>query len=438
MTETDDSERSDARALLDYIDASPSPWHAVDQAASMLEQGGFKRLRENEAWHLTPGGCYYVVRDDSSLIAVRLGDGDPATHGWRLVGAHTDSPGLRVKPRAAHARGAMTGLGVEVYGGPILATFADRDLTLAGRVFVRAGNTLVARRVHFKRPLLRLPNAAIHLNRSVNEDGLKFDRQEELPLLLSTLDEELPPDDQFRALLARELDEDAGAIAAWGLAVADTQPGALFGAQQEFIADSQLDNLASCHAALIALLREPPCRGGQLCALFDHEEIGSLSYKGAAGDFLEATLARIAGALGLDTDAGRRAASRSWLLSADMAHAWHPNYARFYDQQHQVLINGGPVIKINANQRYATDEMGEAYFASLCARAGVPCQRYVHRSNLPCGSTIGPILAARLGIRTIDVGNPMWSMHSLRESAGALDHGRMIRVLEAFYGDWGN
>jgi aspartyl aminopeptidase len=425
-----------AQDLLDYIDASPSPWHAVATAVADLEQRGYRRLAEDEAWDLQPGHGYYVVRDGSSLIAFRIGDGALREAGFRIVGAHTDSPGFRVKPNAAHAKGPLAALGVEIYGGPILASFADRDLTLAGRVFVRDDSRPAGVRpelVRFERPLVRLPNLAIHMNREVNREGLKFDYQEQLPLFLAALSEELPPEQRFRALLAERAGVAPDDLRAWGLAVADTQPGAFWGADDEFIADSQLDNLASCHAALAALPQETADGGVALAALFDHEEVGSESYKGAAGNFLESVLAGIAAGLGLDAGGYRAALANSWLVSADMAHAYHPSWPRHHDDQHQVRVNGGPVIKINAAQRYATDELGQAFFAGLCEQVGVPCQTYIHRNDLPCGSTIGPMMATRLGLRTVDVGNPMWAMHSLRESAGAFDHGGLIRALEAFY-----
>jgi aspartyl aminopeptidase len=428
--------RSAAQDLLAYIGQSPSPWHATATAASQLRSAGFEELEEAAEWKVQAGGRYFTVRDESSIVAFRIGHGKLAEQGFRIVGAHTDSPGLRIKPRAAQLRDRHVRLGVEVYGGPILATFADRDLTLAGRVLLREGDASTSRLVHFNRPLLRLPNIAIHMNRQVNEEGLRFDPQEELPLFLTLAQDELPAEQHFRTLLAGELGVDADRLLSWELAVADTQPGAVFGVDNEFIAAPQIDNLASCHAGLTALLAAEEPAGVSMCAFFDHEEVGSQSYKGADGSFLGDVLSRVAAGLGCDGEQLRRACARGLVLSADMAHAWHPNFARFYDEQHPVLLNGGPVIKINAKQRYATDARGEAYVQQLAAAAGVPCQKYVHRSDLPCGSTVGPITAARLGIRAVDIGNPMWSMHSLRESAGVHDHARMIALLTAFFSNW--
>lgn len=430
--------RANASDLLGYIGRSPSPWHAVATTVESLQRAGFTPLKEGAAWQLEPGRGYYVVRDGSSIIAFRLGSEPLSQREFRMVGAHTDSPGFRVKPRGAHMAGRVLRVGVEVYGGPILATFADRDLTLAGRVLLHEPKGGISSRlVNFGRPILRLPNPAIHLNREVNSQGLRFDPQEELPLVLAVAAEELPAQEHFRKVLARELEIEPEAVSGWELAAADTQPGSLFGIEREFIASPQLDNLASCHAALQALLAVQEPEATTLCAFFDHEEIGSQSYKGAEGTFLPDTLLRIAEAQGISGAAYRQVLARSFVISADMAHAWHPNFARFYDEGHAVHLNAGPVIKINAKQSYATDGIGEAYVEALAARRGVPIQKYVHRNNLPCGSTIGPITAARLGVRTVDVGNPMWSMHSLRESAGAIDHGYMIALLSEFFTDSG-
>jgi aspartyl aminopeptidase len=423
-----------AEDLLRFIDRSPTPWHATASVEERLIAAGFRRLEEGDEWSLAEGDAGYAVRDGSSIIAFRVG---APPGGLRILGAHTDSPGFRVKPRGASAREALLSVAVEVYGAPIVATFADRELTLAGRVITRGREgRLDTTLVDLRRPLLRLPTPAIHLNRDVNEQGLRFDAEEELPLVLGAVADQLPADADFRRMIGEAAGADPDGILSWELAAVDVQPGSFYGVRDEFIASARLDNLASCHAAVEALLAAPPTQDTQVVALFDHEEVGSQSYKGADGTFLQDVLVRLALSLGhAAPEARQRMLSRSILLSADMAHAVHPNFLRYYDAQHAVRVNGGPVIKINAKQRYATDALGEAYFSALCEDAGVPCQKYVHRNNLPCGSTIGPIAAARLGIRTIDVGNPMWSMHSARESAGAYDHAMMIKVLNRFYAD---
>lgn len=429
-------EREPARRLLEFIDASPSPWHAASQLASALTEQGFIALDEAQAWDLKPGKGYYVIRGGSSIIAFRLGQRPLQGAGWRIVGAHTDSPGLRVKPGGALVRGAMALLGVEIYGGPILASFADRDLTLAGRVLVQGETGLEERLYRHPGALVRLPNLAIHMNRNVNEEGLRFDPQDQLPLIFECGEPvQSGEGDRFRERLAGWLDIPPRRLRSWELAVVDTQPGAFFGPDEEFIAAPRLDNLASCHAALEALLAAEPAAGVTMIACLDHEEVGSESYQGAAGRFVPDTLEAIGAALGAEGAALRRELAHGWLLSADMAHAYHPNFPAYYDEAHAPRVNAGPVIKLNAKQRYATDALGDAYFQALCDRAGVPWQRYVHRTNLPCGSTIGPICAARLGLRTVDIGAPMWSMHSIRESAGAFDHGYMVRALREFFAE---
>ncbi len=427
--------REQARDLLNFIDASPSPWHAVQTVADRLQRSGFVALREDERWQLAPGGRYYVIRGGASIVAFVVGADDLAASGFRLVGAHTDSPGLRVKPKALQGGDGLLRLGVEVYGGPILATFADRDLSLAGRVAVRNGESIEMRLVRFAEPLLRLPNLAIHMNREVNENGLKFNKQTELPLVLDLAGDGPVEDGRFHALLAAQLAVAPADILSWELCVCDTQPGTFWGAGQAFVADSQLDNLASCHAGLSALLGVESAATTNVCAFFDHEEVGSESATGAGGSFIADVLRRIAASAGLDDEAYRCGLARSFFISADMAHAWNPNFPAAYEPAHRVAVNGGPVIKTNANQRYSTGADSAARFMMLCEKAGVPCQQYAHRSDLGCGSTIGPIVAAGLGVASVDVGSPMWAMHSIRESAGVLDHGYMIAALTAAFSD---
>jgi aspartyl aminopeptidase len=351
--------------------------------------------------------------------------------GFRIVGAHVDSPGLRVKPRAALAADGLARLAVEVYGGPILATFADRDLSLAGRVVVRAATGQETRLLRFEQPLVRLPNLAIHMNREVNEKGLRFDKQTEMPLILGLLNDDEDADARLRKLLADAARAEAADLLSWELAVYDTQKGCLWGADQEFVADSQLDNLASCHAALAALLATEQPTTTCVAAFFDHEEVGSESATGAGGSFVADVLARIGFQAGLDGEDQRRARARSFFISADMAHAYQPNFPAAYEPGHKVAMNGGPVIKSNANQRYTTGAETAARFMAWCEQAGVPCQQYAHRGDLGCGSTIGPMVAANLGIAGVDVGSPLWAMHSVRESAGAFDHAYLIAALKA-------
>ncbi|MBF5039624.1 M18 family aminopeptidase [Methylophilus sp. 13] len=425
--------RQHAQALLDFIDQSPSPWHAVDTVASRLKAHGFKNLRENEPWQFKAGGKYFVVRDGGSIIAFVLGQQALADSGLRIVGAHTDSPGLRLKPHAAYSTEGLAQLGVEVYGGPILATFTDRDLSLAGRVVLRTPEGLQTRLVKLEQPMARLPNLAIHMNREVNEKGLVLNKQTGLPLIFGHAANSTEAKQLLIDTLAGKLAVPADVIAGWDLTFYDTQRGSFWGMEQEFIANSQLDNLASCHAALEALLGTETPQATSICALFDHEEVGSESATGAGGSFLLDVIERICHSTHLTPEDKLRSFANSFFISADMAHAFHPNHAGSYEPCHHVQVNQGPVIKTNANQRYSTNAVTAARFIHLCEQAEVPYQQYAHRTDLGCGSTIGPIMAAQLGIATVDVGNPMWAMHSLRESAGVLDHGYMIATLSRHY-----
>ena len=432
----DRDSREQARQLLDFVDASPSPWHAVATMETKLQSMGFVRLHEPEHWELQQGGRYYVVRDGSSIIIFGIGHGGLDEFKFNIVGAHTDSPGLRVKPNGAHRAGKMSRIGVEVYGGPILATFSDRDLSLAGRIGYKNGDGSVqSRLVCFESALMRLPNLAIHMNREVNKKGLLLKKQDQLPLLLSNIEEGQNPQNYFYSLLADKAGCDKDAILSFELNVFDTQKGVFYGVNEEFIANSQLDNLASCHAGMTALLQSgesnPPAT--TVAAFFDHEEVGSESTKGADGSFLGDTLERISLALGIDREGYKRALAKSFAISADMAHAYQPNFPEAYEPDHRVQVNKGPVIKTNASQRYSSESVSESRFIRLCQEVDIPWQKYSHRTNIPCGSTIGPITAARLGIRSVDVGNPIWAMHSIRESGGVLDHGYLISVLREFY-----
>lgn len=419
--------------LLDFIDASPSPWHAVSSVEQRLLASGFTKLDETQSWQLASGQSYFVTRGGASIIAFTLGKQALTDNGFRIVGAHTDSPGLRLKPQAAFGSDGLVRIGVEVYGGPILATFTDRDLSIAGRVTVRTKNGHETRLLKFDNALMRLPNLAIHMNREVNDKGLVLNKQTELPLLFAESEDGITADKQFLTYIAQSLQVDASDILTFELNVFDTQKGTFWGANQEFIADSQLDNLASCHAAVTALLTAKNQSATSICALFDHEEVGSESAAGASGSFLADTVNRIATCSGLNEEDRLRALAQSFFISADMAHAYHPNHPGAYEPCHHVLVNKGPVIKTNANQRYSTNADTAARFIALCEHAGVPYQQYAHRTDLGCGSTIGPIIASGLGVASVDVGSPMWAMHSIRESAGVVDHAYMAAVLKAMF-----
>jgi aspartyl aminopeptidase len=425
--------RSAGQALLDYIDASPSPWHAVATTVTMLKANGFKCLRENEPWQFKKNGRYFVVRDGASIIAFVLGKQAIAEAGFRMVGAHTDSPGLRIKPKAAQSNGGIAQLGVEVYGGPILATFTDRDLSLAGRVTVKNGSGFDTHLIKFDQSVVRLPNLAIHMNREVNDKGLVLNKQTGLPLIFGVSPNNEHAYAMFTDQIAQQLQIQVQDILTWDLNVYDTQKGSFWGVDNAFIANSQLDNLASCHAAITALLDTREQNTTAVCALFDHEEVGSESATGAGGSFMQDVIQRICSSTDTNEEGRLRAMANSFFISADMAHAFHPNHASAYEPCHHVTVNQGPVIKTNANQRYSTNADTAARFIQLCEKANVSYQQYAHRTDLGCGSTIGPIIASGLGVASVDVGNPMWAMHSVRESAGVVDHLSMIDVLKQHF-----
>ena len=417
------------QGLIDFLQASPTPFHATASLARRLEAAGYQRLDEREPWRAQPGGRYYVTRNDSSLIAVRLGQRAAQDTGLRMVGAHTDSPCLRVKPQPELVRNGFWQLGVEVYGGALLAPWFDRDLSLAGRVTFSRNGRLESRLIDFRAPIAVIPNLAIHLNREANK-GWEINRQTELPPLLAQLPVDANRD--FRALLADQLQREHDILAEqvldFELSFYDTQAAAVIGLEQDFIAGARLDNLLSCYAGLEALLA---AGDEENCVLVctDHEEIGSCTACGADGPFLEQTLRRLLG----DGEDFVRAIQQSLLVSADNAHAVHPNYADKHDGNHGPRLNGGPVIKSNSNQRYASNSETAGFFRHLCQLHEVPVQCFVTRSDLGCGSTIGPITASQLGVRTVDIGLPTFAMHSIRELAGSHDLAHLVKVLTAFY-----
>jgi len=440
------SVRDQALDLLHFIDRSPTAFHAARSTAAALEEAGFHALDEREEWALAPGDKRFVVRNDASIIAFIVGDDAPFRSGFRIVGAHTDSPGLKLKPNARVDRHGSTLLAAEPYGALLMHTWLDRDLTLAGRVMVAdpVTGTLHSHLVDFQVPIVRIPSLAIHLDREVNTNGLVLNAQQHLVPVLGIARGGSRDRAALASMIAAEIRRSLGVevqardITEFDLFVVDTQKGALGGEDECFLFSARLDNLASCHAALTALLQSvasaPRTPATRVIAFWDNEECGSRSMHGAAGPFLRQVLERI-----VDTrshGAGQsfaRSMAASFLVSADMAHAVHPNYADKHDPAHAPLVGKGPVIKSNANQSYASDAESAGLFISLCRSCGFEPQRFVVRSDLPCGSTIGPVTAALMGIRTVDVGSPMLSMHSIREMAGVDDHAQMIAVLSSFF-----
>jgi len=407
--------------LIAFLDASPSPWHAVESAIARLD--GFEPIDESAEWAAVPAAGYAVR--GGALIAWRVPAGAGPATPFRLVGAHTDSPGLRIKPRPDTGNGGWKQLGVEVYGGILNNSWLDRDLGVAGRLVAVDGSTTL---VAVDEPVARVPQLAVHLDRNVNEGGLSLDRQQHLMPVWGL-------GDASAGEFAAWIGERAGLAAPpawWELCLFDTTPAAVLGADRSMLASGRLDNQVSCWAATVALAAAVPDDAVTVIVLNDHEEVGSASTSGAAGPFLEAVLARLVTARRGSDDDYHRAIAGSCCVSADNAHAFHPNYPDRHEPGHRPIVNGGPALKVNANQRYATSATTAARFQRACEAAGVPWQVFVSRNNMPCGSTIGPLTATRLGIDTVDVGVPQLSMHSARELCGAEDPLHLAAALTAF------
>lgn len=416
--------------LFDFLQRSPTPWHAVATMSRRLEQAGFRRLEETAPWQLSPGDKVFVTRNDSSLVAMQLPE-DRLT-ALRMIGAHSDSPGLRLKPNAAQTAHGWLQLGVEVYGGALLAPWYDRDLSIAGRVhLLRDDGQVVSVLIDAERPVAMVPSLAIHLDREANNGRTINPQTQMAPILLQGGDK-----DDFVMLLKRWVHEQHQlgdiTILDFELLLYDVQAPQRVGVNQELIASARLDNLLSCFMGLEALLSSDGRQGAAFVAN-DHEEVGSASMCGAQGPFLGDVLKRVNEQLGEPGEEGYiRLIQASRMISCDNAHALHPNYPEKHDETHGPTLNGGPVIKVNANQRYATNSGTAALFRDLCREAEVPVQTFATRADMGCGSTIGPITATEIGVPTLDVGVPQWAMHSIRETAGADDVDYLIRALTAF------
>ena len=426
--------------LLKFLDASPVNFLAARNITCELEQNGYRRLDPQQPLgELKAGDKVYVTKNDSSVYAFRLGRKPLAETGFHMICAHSDSPTFRVKPHAEMTgEGRLVRLNTEVYGGPILSTWFDRPLTLAGRVIVRGKDAMSPETMlmHVRRPLLQISNLAIHFNRQVN-DGVKLSKQKDMLPLLGLINDELEQGNLLMNVIAEELSKQRPVshedILDFDLYLADTQPACTFGVHDEFISSGRLDDLSMCFAGLEALIAAPESDTTQVLAIFDNEETGSQTKQGAGSPFLASMLMRIARQQSGTEEAYWQAVERAFMISADNAHAFHPNYAEKYDPTNHPMLGGGPAIKFNASQKYASDAVSAAIFAEICRKAGVPCQRFVNHSDVAGGSTLGNILASTVPLRGVDMGNAILGMHSCRETGSVADHEYCVRAFTEFY-----
>lgn len=423
-----------AQRLIDFIDQSPTAFHTVENIKKLLMVKGFVELKLNEAWPIVPGEKYFLTMNDSALIAFSAGTGDPEREGFRILGAHTDSPSFRLKPSPEIPMEHHIKLNVESYGSPILSTWFDRPLSLAGRIILRGKNIFFpeTRLINIGRPLLTIPNLAIHLNRKVNE-GIELNIQKDLLPLLATINAGLAKESILEAMLSETMSISPEEILDFDLYLYEFSKGQILGLRNEFISAGRLDDLAMVHAGILALTEAKTACCTNILVCFDNEECGSSSKQGAASPLLATALERIMLGYKKSRDDYFQAMANSFLISLDMAQALHPNAIEKYDPVNKPYLNAGPVIKLSANQSYTSDGDSSAVFTSLCQQAGVPVQKFVNRSGERGGSTIGPITATHLNIRSVDVGNPLLAMHSIRELAGVKDHAALLKVLMAFY-----
>lgn len=431
------------KRLLSFLDASPVNFLAVKNIADTLLANGFRRVDPSQPLgEVKSGDRFFVTKNDSSVFAFRIGNKPIADAGFHMICAHCDSPTFRIKPNAEMlTEGGIVKLNTEVYGGPIMSTWFDRPLTLAGRVIVRGEDVMQPQTLllHIKRPLLQISNLAIHFNRQVN-DGVALSKQKDVLPLLGQITSQLEAGNLLMNVILEELNSNAAGrelcakdILDFDLYLADATPACTFGVHNEFISSGRLDDLSMCYAGLEALIASDTTDTTQVLALFDNEETGSQTKQGAGSPFLSFMLKRIALAQSNTEEAYYQAVERAFMISADNAHAWHPNYPEKYDPTNHPMLGGGPVIKFNAAQKYASDAVSAAVFAGLCEKAGVPCQRFVNHSDVAGGSTLGNILASSIPLRGVDMGNAILAMHSCRETGSVADHVFCVKVFTGFY-----
>ena len=428
------------KRLLSFLDASPVNFLAVKNLTDELQQHGYRRIDTTESLGTVKAGDkFFVTKNDSSIYAFQIGRKALAETGFHMICAHCDSPTFRIKPHAEiDCEGGIVKLNTEVYGGPIMSTWFDRPLTLAGRVIVKSKDVMTPTTLllHVKRPLLQISNLAIHFNRQVN-DGVKLSRQKDVLPILGIINDELEKGNLLMNIILEELNKQQTVaredILDFDLYLADATPACTFGAHNELISSGRLDDLSMCFAGLEALLASQPTDTTQVLAIFDNEETGSQTKQGAGSPFLSYMLKRIALAQGGTEEAYYQAVERAFMISADNAHAWHPNYSEKYDPTNHPMLGGGPVVKFNAAQKYASDAYSASVFAGLCKKAGVPCQRFVNHSDVAGGSTLGNILASSIPLRGVDMGNAILAMHSCRETGSTADHEFCVKVFTQFY-----
>ena len=433
--------------LLSFLDASPVNFLAARNIASELEQAGYRRFDPREALgevkagerlregELCSGIKLYVTKNDSSVYAFHIGRKPMAEAGFKMICAHCDSPTFRIKPNAEMlCEGGIVKLNTEVYGGPIMSTWFDRPLTIAGRVIVRGADALNPKTLllHVKRPLLQISNLAIHFNRQVN-DGVKLSKQKDMLPILGIVTSELERGNLLMNVICGELGISQADILDFDLSLADATPACTFGVHDEFISSGRLDDLSMCFAGLEAMIATETTDATKVLAIFDNEETGSQTKQGAGSPFLSMMLKRIAMAQSGSEEGFYQAVERAFMISADNAHAWHPNYSEKYDPTNHPVLGGGPVIKFNAAQKYASDAVSAAIFAEICREAGVPCQRFVNHSDVAGGSTLGNILASSIPLRGVDMGNAILAMHSCRETGSTADHIFTVKAFTHFF-----
>ena len=422
--------------LLSFLDASPVSFLAVRNIANELEKNGFRRVNAQEPLgKVEAGDRFFVTKNDSSVYAFHIGKKPLADAGFHMICAHCDSPTFRVKPNAEmDCEGGIVKLNTEVYGGPIMSTWFDRPLTLAGRVIVKGDDVMRPKTLllHVKRPLLQISNLAIHFNRQVN-DGVKLSKQKDVLPILGIINDELEKGNLLMNVITGELNIRKEDILDFDLYLADATPACTFGVHDEFISSGRLDDLSMCWAGVEAMIASEANDTTQVLAIFDNEETGSQTKQGAGSPFLSFMLQRIALAQSGTEEAYYQAVERAFMISADNAHAWHPNYSEKFDPTNHPKLGGGPVIKFNAAQKYASDAVSAAIFASICDAAGVPCQRFVNHSDVAGGSTLGNILASSIPLKGVDMGNAILAMHSCRETGSVIDHKYCVKAFTKFY-----